>query len=111
MNQRERAIFLRGVAMGMKASEEFDAILPQSDEKKVKEVKKVIKSSKKKQTKIRYTEKEIELLKDSSLRNKDVAKLTGRTYGSISMKRTAMGVKFVPNKEEDVSNIAKLNQD
>lgn len=111
MTSREQEIFLRGIAVGMRAAAEFETGLEKREnvEKRVSvpRVKKV--RSKGKRTP--WTEAEKDIMRNSpDLSVKELAELIpNHKMNSISAMRYSMGLKR--EKKEEVDNgLAKLNQ-
>lgn len=111
MNKREQEIFLRGVAIGMKAVEEFEIGLTQSQENIKERVNNKV--GRKKASKLKkWTEADDDVIFNTmNMSCTQVQKnyLKDRTALSIQARRTALGLKK-QKKVETVSNIAKLNQ-
>lgn len=114
MTVREQSIFLRGIAVGMKASTEFETDLPANTSSIV--AKSAIKKRKSFGKKNSWTELEDGILRNHiHLKNREIMELLpNRSESAIVSRKVILGLKMPRlevKKEEYPDGIAKLGQE
>ena len=111
MTVREQEIFMRGIAVGMRACQEFETGLPQESVKAKEQAGKVVKTRKPKGKRMPWTEEEKKTIVDNpTFSAKELHELIpNHNANSIHAMRSIMGLK--KEKVEEVDNgLAKLGQ-
>lgn len=122
LNEREQSIFMRGIAVGMRAVQEWETDLEQetitpNNKVKVtgKNIKKIIKKAKKALGKKRivWTPAEDKILKQNPNHPMDtliIALGNRRSATAIAQRRQKLGIKQTLTKKRYPKGIARLNQ-